>query len=346
MSRTQTDRPYLDAMPEPTHRRAAWRSLVPFTLALTACGWAQTVKGTMTTTLPPSGKTVQQEYDRRVFELRRGGMTENQIQASDEMIRHSAERLAAGLGSTGPFEYVRDGVNTWVTYPVSSTSLGSDQSQHIESYDGTTTVHVGPSGTVVEAGDKRTFTGNALWQAALCGTVQSWLQEVSATQGPDGEVVVFEAVKDEMIHRLTVTYADSARARVVAVDQGYVTPAQFVKPGVDPYVRAAKATVQQSPAQVDFDFFAGGKATQHITLAIESESPDASVALLRGVKPGSKVVDLRLGAKAPVNYVFDGKLPEHSAIASEPAPVGLAPLGASFAGLVGLVAAVWLWKRK
>lgn len=327
-------------------RLLARPSVLAMAAVVSSLGWTQTITGTMETTLKPSGRSAQEEYELRVSEFRRGGMTDQQIAASEAMIRESAARLAQGPRSTSSFEYVRSGESTWVSYPVNSSALGREFSQHIESFDGENTVRVEPSGIVIEPGDKRTFTGNALWQVALCGTVQGWLQEVSATAGANGETVVYEGVKDDVINRLVVTYADSARSKVVHVDQGYVTPPASVKPGIDPYVRAATATMGENSDRIEFDFFAGGKPIQHVTLTIEGREPEGKVELLRGAKLGDKVVDLRLGAKAPVNYAFDGTLPDLAAISSKPEPKGALPISASVAGLLGIVSAVWIWKRK
>lgn len=316
-------------------------------LALSALGTvaapivcAQALNGTMTTVLGPSGKSAEAEYQAHLFELRAGGLSELQLQLSEAEMRHTAERRSEGLECSGPFSFEKDGVSTWMTYPVASTAIGKTVSQHSESFDGTTTVLVHSDSVVVQPGDARTFTGSPFWELMFFGTVQSWLSETSRTQSGQGETVTYEGVHPEgLVARAVVTYTGNA--------QGEITSVAFGWPSDDrPFHPSISGTRNPEGSEFLIKTHLGAKVLQSITVSVSEQSETGSPELLKSVKPGSNVIDMRLGKSAPVNYVFSGSLPDVEDIATKgPTPRGF-ETGLALLGAVGLGLAVFLWRKR
>jgi hypothetical protein len=163
------------------------------------------------------------------------------------------------------------------------------------------------------------------------------------------ETVTYEAVDDQRLwHRLTVTYRGQGRSDVASVDYGYVTPERFRKPGQSEYTRAGRAARSADGSSTTLEFFAGGRVHQTVTLSQLRSASLGEFSLLRGTEAGTPVVDLRLGDRAPVNYLFAGSLPPLDRIRSRPAPSatdGLARAGWLGVGLFGLAASYLIWRR-
>ncbi|MGE0001779.1 MAG: hypothetical protein AB7F50_06605 [Fimbriimonadaceae bacterium] len=221
--------------------------------------------------------------------------------------------------------------------------------QVTEAFDGFTTVTTDSTQNVVQNGDHRTFSGHPLLQVSLIGSAPAWLSETGSVPNGEGETVTYEGNDRAGFHRrLVVVYAGSGRTRVVSAKEGFVLPEENLKPGQDQFQVASQVARSADGSTVTMDFFVGGKQSQEVTIAVEGQSTEASFDLLHGIGKGSPIVDMRLGAKAPVNYVFTGSLPSEDSISS-PSVAGMGSgLRVSWVlvGIIGSALAVWLWKRK
>ncbi|MGE0000984.1 MAG: hypothetical protein AB7T05_02795 [Fimbriimonadaceae bacterium] len=334
--------------PGPRQWTTASRSIVGALVCLCACGAAaQTFYGTMTTIILPSD--IPEDEALSKFELghRQMGLTEAQIESGRERTRGELTRLLAGIQANGPFEYSVDGDSTFMAYVHPSPIEGAQQYHGTESFASNVTISQGPTGTVVRPGDHREHPA-ALWRTSFCGGSPAGAEVLSDRHTVEGHEVVYQWVRDDILHRMTVVYTDDSRTEVRALDFGYATPEQFVRPGVAAYTRAATAHWSSDRRTLEMDIYAGERKTEELRFEISSHGDKGEVVLGKGVERGSTVTDLRLGESAPVNYVWNGVLPDVDSLGMSPRRNATSPYGGPalvLGGLVAVTLGVWLYRR-
>lgn len=266
-------------------------------IALTVGAYAQSVAGTISIHKFPTKETAKELADQQLFQLERMGFDQATIARNAGPVQTAAEREAAGLEATGPFEYCRDGNDTFVRTVATTTIEGLSRSVVTERYVGGETILTHDGDASVFAGDRRSYANSGYWDVVLLGTVPPGYETTSVS----GDVTVYRRTIGDLVHSLEVKRRSDGT--VESVTAGYVTPEQYRKPGEPALAGAIVATRNQQGTEVTVQS-AGHRC--HIVLdgpPSDTEAQDWPMPDL-----GANVVDTRLGPGRAKNYTFDGKL--------------------------------------
>ncbi|MCW5939814.1 MAG: hypothetical protein KF884_00180 [Fimbriimonadaceae bacterium] len=284
---------------------------------------------TTVTTVFTETKDIDKELAAFKAELRRGGITEEQIRINSDSFRDQIVRRMDGLAATGTGRFAWTETGSYTEVPMAASSpLDPGPFSWREWFDGEVTVSLRSDGRLasVEPGDKRNagaMPGLALFHTGL---VIPGVKEIGSEVRDGLTWVTYEGiVQGQFGARVLAAYRDPGRTDLAQVEQRWFSRRRTS----DVIFRATRSADGKTLEVVHY----GPATLKTETHSLAQSNSDGLPPLSEIVPLGTPMTDYRLGEDERVTYAFSGTLPTIDELR---AMRGLGPLASL--GLPGWIA--------